>query len=224
VTPTLCLAAGLLAAPTVDCPPAARYYFLLFAGESVPFRPRHAHTWATFVKATPAPGGVVLEPVTISWLPVDGNVQPLRFQTVPGRNWGLDETVATKLATPGRVVLWGPFETDATRYGLAVAQAAALESGAVRYRAIDSFTTRPGVAHCVHAVTFADPVLRGRVQPVVRVGERGTHHLANLYAKTGAFADPAATHDWLIPALGMDRYPIERRDLGDRPKRGWFRR
>ena len=30
---------------------APRYFFVLFGGQSVPFKPRTAHTWATYVKA-----------------------------------------------------------------------------------------------------------------------------------------------------------------------------
>ena len=43
-----------LTAPVADplCPDPARYYFMLFAGQGVPFRHRTAHTWATISRPT----------------------------------------------------------------------------------------------------------------------------------------------------------------------------
>lgn len=196
-------------------PPGTRYYFLLFAGQSVPFEARTAHTWATWVKAAPSADGVALETQTVSWLPADLDVQPLLFRTKAGRNWSLADTLAVMAKTNARVSLWGPFETDADRYHRAVAQARTLESGAVRFRSIDSLTRRPGVQHCVHAVTYADPVVRKYIQPVLRVGEPGTSRLAVKYQRAGAFVSPE-THDWLIPALGLDAAGLVRREPAER--------
>src|SRR5207245_1704821 len=100
--------------------------------------------------------------------------------------------------------MWGPYETDACRFELAAQQAAFLESGAARYRVFDSLGGNRSVLHCVHAVTYADPVLNTKVQPVIRVGEPGTSKLAAMYRDTGAFVGYPQTHDWLIPALGLD--------------------
>ena len=177
LTAALSSPAGAPGAP--ECAPAPRYYFILFGGQSVPFRPRTAHTWATFVKATPtADGAVSVEHVTISWLPANGPVQPLRARAVEGKNYSLDETFAKMAANNAQVSVWGPFETDALRYALAAQQAAELSSGAVKFRSIDSFRNRREVQHCVHAITYADPNLQVLRQPVIRVGEPGTSNLA----------------------------------------------
>ena len=69
------LAALVLAsAPAPAAGPAApRYYVILFGGQSIPFKARTAHTWATFVKTTPtADATMAVEQVTISWLPAEG--------------------------------------------------------------------------------------------------------------------------------------------------------
>jgi hypothetical protein len=211
--------AVLSLAPAVPAsePDAPRYYFILFGGQSVPFRPRTAHTWATFVKATPAADGShAVESFTISWLPADGPVEVFRLRPEVGKNYTLDETFAIAESQRGRVSMWGPFEIDATRYGLAAEQAKKLESGAVSYRVIDSFRRKPHVAHCVHAVTYADPVLGRAVQPVLQVGEPGTSRLAARYAQSGAFVGGPVTHDWLIPAIGLDRFEVIRRAPGER--------
>lgn len=217
----------LVAAPAAEPPPVAieaagsRYYFVLFGAQSIPFRPRTAHTFATYVKATPTAGGAqVIEPVTISWLPASGPVRPFRLRPVAGRNYTLEETFAITSGNNARVSMWGPFEIDAGRYELAAAQAAVLASGAVRYREFDSLGRNRSVMHCVHAVTFADPNLQWLRQPVLRVGEPGTSRLAVRYAESGAFVGPQ-THEWVVPALGLDQQPVVRRALGERVRRQW---
>jgi hypothetical protein len=218
----LALAAAPAAAQDPLDPPGTRYYFLLFGGQSVPFKPRTAHTWATWVKATPTGAGpVMLESQTISWLPPDGRVHPWKFRSSVGHNHTLEGTLAIMAGVNSQVSLWGPFEVDANRYCLALQQAATLESGAVRFRSFDSLGRNRAVQHCVHAVTFADPAVSRYRQPVIRVGEPGTSNLAEKYLRNGAFVGGAATHDWLVAALGLDRHPLIRRVPGEHIPREW---
>ncbi|MBX9581702.1 MAG: hypothetical protein K2X87_15475 [Gemmataceae bacterium] len=207
--------------PSCD-PPGTRYYLMMFGGQSVPFVPRMAHTWATWVKATPmANGAVALDVVTISWLPADLEVNPGRLRAKVGRNRTLDETLAIMAGYHARVSVWGPYETDADRFDRAAEQARLLESGAVRFRTFDSLTRRRDVSHCAHAVTYADPVARKYVQPVLRVGEPGTSRLAGRYLRNGAFPGYPDRQDWLLAALGVDRYGVVRREPGERIPREW---
>lgn len=209
------LVAGTLAAPPA-APDRCRYYFVLFGGQSVPYVPQTAHTWATWVKVTPAEtGGLVVESKTISWLPAVGPVEPLKVRRTPGKNYTLEETFGIAAEQNARVSMWGPYETDADRYERALAQARTLEDGSVAYRVLDSLGFRTSIQHCVHAVTYADPVLRRRLQPVIQVGEPGTSRLAARYLRTGAFVRPEVRHDWLIPVLGIDRFPVVRREPGE---------
>lgn len=210
-----------LAAPAAE-QPTARYYFILFGGQSVPYVPRTAHTFATFVKTTPtADGKLSVEQVTISWLPAEGPVQPLRLRSVPGKNYSLEETFAIAAKDNTRVSMWGPFETDATRYALAAVQACTLNSGAVRFRSLDSLGRNRSVQHCVHAVTFADPKLQRLRQPVLTgYGEPGTSKLVGKYHDSGAFVN-TETHDWLLPVLGLDKQPVVRRAAGEVIPRQW---
>ena len=219
---SLLTAAALIApdATPVVSSPEPRYFFVLFGGQSVPFRPRTAHTWATFAKATPMVNGEhAVEAVTISWLPAHGPVRPLKLFAEAGKNYSLEETFAIAAEDRSQVSMWGPYEIDAARYELAVAQAARLESGAVKYRVFDTLWHNESILHCVHAVTHADPVLRRAIQPVIQVGEPGTSKLAARYLRRGTFVGGAQTHDWLIPALGLSRYDLIRRDPGE-----WIRR
>jgi hypothetical protein len=219
---TAILTASLLAAsPALPCPEQARYFFILYGGQASPFRPRTAHTWATFVKVTPTVAGAVsVEAHTISWLPADGDVEVFRIRSVPGRNFSLDETFALSHAENVRMSCWGPYEIDALRYDRAVRQVARLESGQVRYRVFDSFGRNHRICHCVHGVTYADPVLQDLRQPVLQVGERGTGRLAKKYDRAGAFLNTSPGFDWLLPMLGIDAAGVVHRELGERIPRG----
>jgi hypothetical protein len=203
----LALFAAATLAPTAAAQPipvGPRYYVMFFGADAGRFRPTRAHTWATYVRATPtADGSIFVEPVTISWLPADGSINALRpFRPEPGVNLSLHQSLQHAADDRAGVAMWGPYETDVLRYQLAVHQAGRLQSGAISYRAVDSFGNRPGTDHCVHAVTGADPVLAGRRQPVGRIGRRGTAELVGQYAAAGAF-DPTVRHEWLLPALGL---------------------
>jgi hypothetical protein len=196
-----CLTPTAAAQPTPD---GSRYFVLFFGADAGRLHPTRAHTWATYVRATPtADGSVLVEPLTISWLPADGSINALRpFRPEPGVNLSLHQSLRYAASRGARVAMWGPYETDALRYHLAARQVGRLQSGAVAYRAVDSFGHRPGVDHCVHAVTGADPVLSGRRQPARRIGRWGTADLVEQYIRAGAF-DPTVRHDWLVPALGL---------------------
>ena len=213
----------MLSSPTEPTPTGSpRYYFVLFGGQSIPYRPRTAHTFAAFVKTTPVSDGTILiDSFTISWLPATGDVRPWKLRAEKGRNFTLEDTFAQAEANHARVSMWGPFEIDAAWYEKASAQSQRLESGEVRYRVIDSFRLRNDVQHCVHAVTSADTTRQWRLQPVVQVGEPGTSRLAAEYLRKHAFIGGATTHDWLIPVVGLDRFPVIRRQPGEHVRREW---
>ena len=218
---SLLVFAAFLNEPTEVRPPncaseTTRYYFTLFAGESVPIRLRTAHTWGVYARTIPTDGGgLSLEIITISWLPIDAYVQPLRLRPVPGKNWSLDETFAIMAANNAQVSRWGPYEIDNRRFELARCQAAYLESGAARFRSIDSFNLNDDVVNCVHALTHAGPNARYLIQPVIRVGEPGTSRLAKLYVRDGAFIDYPQTHEDIFEAIGGNHYPCVKRQPGE---------
>lgn len=192
--------------------PGSRYYILLFGSDAGPLSPGKTHTFATYVKAAPAAdGSVVLEPVTVSWLPADLRVKPLQgLRTEPGRNVGLHETIEVVRKQGQAVALWGPYETDAGRYEAAVRQVRTIESGEYRYRAIPPFAYKPGVSNCIGTVVRTEPSLSTRRPPAFRYGQTGSKAVADWLEKAGAI-DRSTTHDWLIPALGLDRYELVRK-------------
>jgi hypothetical protein len=218
------VALGLSATAATAQPDCSRYYFVLFGGQGVPFVARTAHTWAVHARVTPTPEGLLaIDSFTISWLPADANVQPLRVRPVPGRNWTHEETLAIMSRYNSHISYWGPYEITCQQYALAVQQYQFLTSGEPVFRAVDSFNLNRRTVNCVHAVTHAEPVVSTYIQPVIRVGEPGTSRLAKLYVRHGSFPNYPETADWLVPALGLDRYPgpIVRREPGERIPRRW---
>jgi hypothetical protein len=195
--------------------PAARgadfYYVLVFGSQTPRPCPRYSHTFATFVKATgagPCAEGYALEAHTISWLPADLEVRPAALLSEPGRNLDLYGTLRWAAATEQRVSLWGPYQIDRELYGRALGQIASLESGEVRYKAVDSGCQSDRVSNCIHAVS------------AVADG----HHLLVLSPGFGEVAsyrvglgfrpwivDPCQRHDWVAARLGLDGWPLLRR-------------
>jgi hypothetical protein len=63
---------------------------------------------------------------------------------------------------------------------------------------------------CIHAISDMDPMLERRSYPLIYYGTSGTRHLVEQVMKRPVFIDPPHTHDWLIPQLDLDGYPITR--------------
>ena len=129
----------------------------------------------------------------------------------PGKNHTLEETFAIARGQEARVSMWGPYEIGAEWYTKAAGQVARLENGEVRYRVLDSIGLNTTVAHCVRAITSSDTIRIWRIQPVLQIGEPGTSRLAAHYVREGVFVGGPVTHDWLIPVVGADQYPVVRR-------------
>jgi hypothetical protein len=172
-----------------------RYYVLLFGGQA-DWRPQTAHTWATFVRTTRHPTGITLvDGFTISWLPEQLPVRPLRLRPEPGRNYGLHETLDNMCGGRPHLSLWGPWEVTPEWYRQAADYKAYLDSGAVRYRVLVR--------------------LYRQANPILWFGELVTRRVANAMADSNLLVNPHVTHDWLIPALGIERYPLTQRRLDE---------
>ena len=198
----------------VEPPPNERYYLLLFGSESKPKRAKTTHSWATLVTATEVPGGEPhLDVQTISWLPATLDIKPLRFRIEPGKNFDLDTTIGESLRTDQEVTMWGPYEIwhgFAHRFKV---QKAFLDTGAVGYQCIDSVgeAARTGRgSDCIHAVTDMDPEFGRTRYPLIFFGRSGTENFVRRAMKAPAIIDPPRTHDWIVPRIGLDRYPITR--------------
>jgi hypothetical protein len=197
-------------------PPGERYYLLVFGAQTTPKLARFTHTWVTFVRVPPpAPGcPPELEQHSISWLPDKVFINTLSPCVEPGRNLTLDETLRATLDQHERVSLWGPFEVPPGLYRKLMIQKGFVESGAIGYQCIDT-VGEAGLAgngsNCIHAVSDADSLFGRQAYPLTYFGDAASVRILRQLTLRGAVPDPDTTHDWLIPALGLDRYPITRR-------------
>ncbi len=201
-------------------PPGERYFLILYGSDRPTRQPADTHTWATLVTVSGAPGAetsVVGE--TISWLPVELPIKPLSRSVVPGRNYGLHETIRVMLDTKQDVALWGPYEVwhgFAQRFRV---QKAFMESGAVGYQCIDSWgeAGRTGRGcDCIHSISDMDPDLPRSRYPLFLYGQPATARLVRRIMHVPATIGAPATHDWILPRLGLADFPIEKRDYRGR--------
>jgi hypothetical protein len=197
-------------------PPAACgadvYYVLVFSSQTPHLCAKHSHTFATFVKATgagPCAEAYALESHTISWLPATGNVQPTALLRERGRNLDLGSTLRWADATGQRVSLWGPYQIDRELYDRALAQIANLESGAVCYKALDSGCFSSRACNCIHAVSV---IADGHHLLVFSpgFGDIASYRVSQCFQPW--IIDPCRKHDWVASRLGLDGWPLVRRD------------
>ena len=203
---------GMSIAPAVRCDEF--YYLLVFGSQRPRPCPRYSHTFATFVRATgrgPCAETYELECHTISWLPEGGHVRPAALMPERGRNFDLGTTLQWATGTGQQIALWGPYQIDAELYGQGLRQAALLESGTVCYKAIDSGYLSDHVTNCIHAVSaVADG--HGRLLLIPGFGEVASYWISLRFRPW--LIEPRRSHDWVASRLGLDGWPIVRRDWG----------
>jgi len=212
-TPASHISEAELAALTPQ--PGVRHYLIVYGSDKPSRNPAYTHTWTTLVTTTDVAGGppsVVEE--TISWLPVEMPIKALSRKTVPGRNYGLHETMRAMLDTKQDVALWGPYEVwhrFAHRFRV---QKQFMESGAVGYQCIDSWgeAGRTGSGcDCIHAITDMDPEISRVGYPLFLYGQPASARVVRRVMNSPAPIDARTTHGWLLPHLALDQYPIEQR-------------
>jgi hypothetical protein len=212
--------AAMLAAPV---PEYEHYYILLFGSQTTPRIPRFTHTWATVVKTSEPPGCApqVKEVHTISWLPATLKVRPFKFWVEKGVNLDLDTTLDTVLKNHEHVSLWGPYESWHGLYDRFMTQKAFLESGAIGYQCTDEFGEAAHTGNgcdCFHALSDVDPEFDRSRYPLLFYGFPATENIVRQISERPILIHPQQTHDWLIPVLGLDHYPIAHRRYNGQTK------
>lgn len=203
----------LLSTPRPD---HEHYYILIFGSQTTPRIPKYTHTWATLVKTSEVPGHapVLLEVNTISWLPETLDVRLLRFKVEKGINLDLNDTIREMLHNGERVSMWGPYETWGGLHDRFLSQKTFLESNAIGYQCTDGFgeAARKGNgSNCFHALSDIDPLFDRSQYPLLFYGNPASKNIVRQLFERPTLIHPYQTHDWLIPALGLDRCPIVRR-------------
>jgi hypothetical protein len=155
-----------------------------------------------------------IETHTISWLPDSLNVRWWKFSVEPGSNFSNEFSIEHALHTNQRVSAWGPYETWSGMYKRFITQKAFLDSGAIGYQCTDAIGESAKYGNgcdCFHAISDMDPYFdRGRY-PLRYFGNRATLNIVRQIQMRPVLINPSVTHDWLFGALGLDRYPIHRR-------------
>jgi hypothetical protein len=203
-------------AAAIAAGPGERSFVLIFGSQETPKRPKFTHTWATVVKVTDCGGGYapVIQEETISWLPSSRDIRPLSFKVEPGTNFGLQFTIEEMLRHNERVSVWGPYEI---RPGFAYrfhVQKSFMESGCVGYQCIDNVgeAARTGKGcNCIHSITDMDPEFDRKQYPLTYFGDAASENIVRQLHTRSIILCPEADHGWLLPTLGLDKYPIERR-------------
>jgi hypothetical protein len=190
------------------------YYVMVFGSQSHPKQLRYTHTWATFIKATGEgndPNAYTLEYNTISWLPKTLDVKVFRPWPEPGVNLDLYQTLQAMYANGESVTMWGPFIVRREVYEKSLEVQRIIASGSPRYRAIDTAGNLL-VSDCIHAVAAADPDFGRRHYPLIRIGKPASRYIARQImtrSPVKGIEQELYDNSWLIPRLGLDRYPID---------------
>jgi hypothetical protein len=123
-------------------------------------------------------------------------------------NLDLYQTLDVVRSNREGVTMWGPFVTEKKIYDRSVWVLQVIASGAPQYRAIST----PGnllISDCIHAVAAVDPDFGRGHYPLIRIGKPASRFMARQFMIRSPFDEAAYDNSWLIPRLGLDRYPIE---------------
>jgi hypothetical protein len=115
--------------------------------------------------------------------------------------------------------MWGPYQIDPELYFRAVNQVNLLQSGQVRYKAVDSGYPTARVSNCIHAISSIAEGYRVRVLSP-GWGETASYTILRQFRPW--ILDDCRTHPWVGTALGLDCYPIIYRDF-EHPRSGLLR-
>jgi hypothetical protein len=215
----------ILVALLGSCGPEVRaqetYYVVVLASQQTPPRAKYSHTFAIFVRVCHccnSPEQCTVESHIISWMPkaLDIRLEALLPET--GANLDLDTSIRWALSTDQRISMWGPYQIEGDLYCRALKQLALLQSGKVRYKAIDTGYPLSFASNCIHAVSS---VVGGIRLYVSRPNHGETASFDALRRMRPWIIDYEHRHDWLVPALGLNCYPIIHREW-EKPRSGLF--
>ncbi|QEH34649.1 hypothetical protein OJF2_31900 [Aquisphaera giovannonii] len=200
------------------------YYAIVFGSQSRPKLLQYTHTWATFIRAVgdgADANNYTVYQHTISWLPDTLDVRTWSLLPERGVNLDLYQTLEAVGRDRERVTMWGPFRIQQAVYERSLRVKEILDSGHAEYRAI-STPRNLLVSDCIHAVAAVDPVFGRNHYPLIRVGNPASRYIARQVMTRSAFDQWQSDNSWLIPRLGLDRYPIQVIPPQQIPKRSCF--
>jgi hypothetical protein len=195
------------------------YYVMVFGSQRIPAEARYSHSFALFVRATGqgrCAASYRLEGHLISWMPQALEIRLWALVPECGQNLDLNSTFRWVLASNQRISMWGPYPIDADLYQRALRQTTLLESGEVRYKAIDAGYRADRACNCIHAITSITEGTRLRVHSP-NFGETASYYITREMEPW--ILDTTHSYDWVANRLGLSAYPIVHRNL-DNPRSG----
>ena len=192
-----------------------RYYMIMFASQAEPNLPKHAHTFALFVKASQEgkdPSKHKIDSHCISWLPKSLMIEPLRLQPEPGENLSLPASLKFAKANNAQVTMWGPFFIQKKCYDMALKRLEFLNSGKIAYVVLDRRFRGGQATNCIHAVSDLDAD-DGLLDVGTASGDEASRAVAGHLRRW--MIKPEKTHDWVGKRIGLDDHSITRRSWDD---------
>jgi hypothetical protein len=199
------------------------YFLLVFGSQRTPPDPNYSHSFATFAKVTgegPCLENPCLEAHTISWLPASLVIRTAALLPECGRNFDLHPTLHYAFDNDERVSVWGPYRIEPCLYERALKQIRLLESGQVRYKAVDAGRHTDEVSNCIHAVSSVAGGYRLRILSPA-YGETASYFITERFGPW--ILDEGRAYDWIVYQLGLDAYPLIYRDREQHPRSGAIR-
>lgn len=178
-----------------------QHFMIVFAAQPPSNRPRHAHSFATFVAASE---GRVSAQTSISWLPKTMVIR-LFARPQPGTNFDIRTTIDWVLKTKdSRVSAWGAVRIHEELYDSALRRAADLSEN-YSYQAVDFDFGLANVTNCIHALSDLD-LFPSPLSTNLARGERASRMIVNRFKPW--ILEPTKTYPWVIEALELSNYSI----------------
>src|SRR5262249_26449681 len=178
-----------------------RYYLMMFAAQAEPNVPQKSHTFALFAKVSGDPAQPEIDTTTISWMPANLQIEPLRRDPVEGKNISIVQTLNWAATNNSRVSMWGPHPIKKDLYDMAVAQAERLSGGRVQYLMIDGRLRGKGATNCIHAVSDLDKKQPQPNKGIAR-GDEATKMVLSYFDPY--IIQSKGSNRWLVNYLGIN--------------------
>lgn len=195
------------------------FFFVIFwstQGTGDSNRPRHAHTFATYIRVRGQDlKGAPIETLTVSWLPADGKAR-LAAGVERAKFYDFEETLAHARKSGYEIRRTPVHQILPDIYRRAVAYYLTMEkagrAGQASYRAVDNDAGRQrilssqqgGFTNGIHAVSDAMAGSAGLLETGIKRGFEAGDAVFDYFLKAGAIMAPTKTYDAVLgPRLGL---------------------
>lgn len=187
-----------------------RFFLFVFTSQSVPKIPKYTHTWAVMIYVQ---AGIVVDVSTISWMPADLQIKPLKFSVEPGVNESYQDAIRRILIeSRQRISLWGPYEAHPSLYERFIERKTFLESGKLGYQCVDCVGEAAVLGNggnCVHSLRPLHGFALGDV--LEQSGDAAGEFITRAFVRDGLAYPVPHESDWLMTGLGIQSLPVVRR-------------